>query len=49
MEDNFALCYARIYSGVNSRAELVTRALGLHPEWLVPLAWGLECLKGVGG
>ncbi len=46
MEDNFALCYACIYSGVNSRVELVTLALGLRPEWLVPLAWGLERLKG---
>ena len=32
MEDDFALRYARIYQGVNSRAELVTLAPGLRPE-----------------
>ncbi len=32
MEDDFALRYARIYPGVNSRAELVTLATGLPPE-----------------
>ena len=32
MEDDFALRYARIYPGVNSRAELVTLAQGLSPE-----------------
>ena len=31
MEDDFALRYARIYPGVNSRAELVTLAPGLTP------------------
>ena len=29
--DDFALRYARIYPGVNSRAELVTLAQGLRP------------------
>ncbi len=33
MEDDFALRYARIYAGVNSRAELVTLATGLY-KWL---------------
>ena len=32
MEDGFVLRYVRIYPGVNSRAELVTLALGLRPE-----------------
>ncbi len=32
MEDYFALRYARIYPGVNSRAELVTLAPGLRQE-----------------
>ncbi len=32
MEDDFALRYARIYPGVNSRAELVTLAPGLRPK-----------------
>ncbi len=32
MEDDFALRYVRISSGVNSRAELVTLAPGLRPE-----------------
>ena len=35
MEDDFAIRYARIYPGVNSRAELVTLAPGLRPRrWL---------------
>ncbi len=32
MEDDLALRCARIYPGVNSRAELVTLAPGLRPE-----------------
>ena len=52
MEDDFALRYARTYPGVNSRAELVTLALGLRPErHFAPLARGLfrlfeKCLWG---
>jgi hypothetical protein len=37
MEDDIALRYARIYPGVNSRAELVTFVPRLRPErrrWL---------------
>ena len=42
MKDDFALRYARIYSCVNSRAELVTLAPGLRPERrFAPLARGL--------
>ena len=32
MGDDFAFRYARIYPGVNSRAELVALAPGLRPE-----------------
>ena len=32
MGDDFALRYARIYPGVNRRAELVTLTPGLRPE-----------------
>ncbi len=40
---SFALRYARTYPGVNSRAELVTLALGLRPERrFAPLARGLK-------
>ncbi len=43
MEDDFALRFARIYPGVNSRAELVTLAPGLRPERrFAPLARGLH-------
>ncbi len=42
MEDDFAFRYARIYPGVNSRAELVTLVPGLRPERrFAPLARGL--------
>ena len=41
MKDDFALRYVRIYPNVNSRAELVTLALGLRPERrFTPLARG---------
>ena len=39
---DFTLRCVRFYPGVNSRAELVTLALGLRPERrFAPLAWGL--------
>ncbi len=42
MEDDFALRYARIYPGANSRAELVTLVPGLRSQRLfAPLARGL--------
>ena len=40
MEDDFALRYACIYPGVNSRAELVTLAPGLRPEHYTPVIPG---------
>ncbi len=36
MEDDFALRYARIYPGVNSRAELVTLPVGSRIGYLHP-------------
>ncbi len=45
MED-FAIRYARIYPGVNSRAELVTLAPGLRPERrFATLARGLDLVQ----
>ncbi len=48
MEDDFALRYARIYPGVNSRVELVTLAPGLRPERrFPPLARGLYFYQSI--